>query len=321
MNLVGYLSLVGAFVLVLFLPWVLRGSRYRDRVVRTLFPLVAGVSGATLAHFFLLAVPLAFAQTSPHLSDLWIARRLMIGPVNDTSNSNRMIEVLVKDTDEPVEVHTEGGGTTGYVGFGCRNDRGVDGSNNTLAGGALVAYGSAYATSFGGRSLADMAVVSAAGTSSRGLAIITQNAGPIFLATKSAATSDEPRMLFNETYKALTNNTVTAFARIDIATSTISGGIVPYSVWAVNGSTDLQSRSGILYYSIINKSGTETCAVGNSDVIAASTGTLTATFSCDTTPTNGINLSVNANSSLSVTAVGISYSVVKNAGQGAINPL
>jgi hypothetical protein len=124
--------------------------------------------------------------------------------------------------------------------------------------------------------------------------------------------------------KTLTESSATSFVRVDIASGSVVGGVIEYTIEA-NDSTDFQSRSGIIPFTAVNKAGTETGTLGTvgaaTEVVAVSTGTLTNTFTIDTTPTNGINIQSNAVSSLTQTTLRINYRVTISSGTATVNPL
>lgn len=119
--------------------------------------------------------------------------------------------------------------------------------------------------------------------------------------------------------KALTAGSATSVFRINLATLAAVGGEVQYVVYAADG-TDVQSRGGTIVFQAVNKAATETCTISTSadqetedgSTIAASSGTLTYTWTTDVTPTNGCDLQLNAASSLTETSLGITYNVVLN---------
>lgn len=107
--------------------------------------------------------------------------------------------------------------------------------------------------------------------------------------------------------KTLTESSATSFVQIAVASGAHVGGVIHYTIIA-NDSTDYQTRAGTVAFSAVNKAGTETGAVGTADeTVAVSTGTLTNTFTVDTSPTNGILIQANAESSLTQTTLAIRY--------------
>lgn len=124
-----------------------------------------------------------------------------------------------------------------------------------------------------------------------------------------------PRFYIQQQPKDLTEGAATGFIRVAVASAGIVGGVIEYSVQATDG-TDHQSRSGSIPFSVVNKAGTETCTVGtaggSSEIVAVSSGTLTAAFTCDTTPANAVDLQINATSSLTQTTLRVYYSITKH---------
>lgn len=248
-----------------------------------------------------------------------------IGTADWETEASVALEFVVRgDGTQATEVHAELGTDTTYAGFGVRNNR-PNASGLTASGGLWVAYGSASAASFGGTSVADTMVLANAGVSSAGMAYGTTTIDPIWM-FQQTATGSEPRLWFEDTCFALSDNVLGAFVRIDIASGSITGGNVQFFIYAF-AAGNLQTRAGTMWFSAVNVSGTETCTVGNTagtdliSITAVNTGTIGASFSCATTPTNGINLEVTSDSSLTTPTMAICYSVYKAAGVGAINPL
>ena len=122
--------------------------------------------------------------------------------------------------------------------------------------------------------------------------------------------------------KTLTEATDTSFVRVAVASGSRTGGEVFYCLNAADAS-DHQERCGSVPFAVVNKAGTETCAMGTaSDVVAVSAGTLTVTWATDTaTPTNGCDLRANATSSLTQTTLNLSYTVtLTGAAASAVTP-
>lgn len=122
--------------------------------------------------------------------------------------------------------------------------------------------------------------------------------------------------------KTLTESTDTTFVRVAVASGARTGGAVFYCLNAADAS-DHQERCGSVPFAVVNKAGTETCAVGTaSDVVAVSAGTLTVTWNVNTaTPTNGCDLMANAVSSLTQTTLNLSYTVtLTGAAASAVTP-
>lgn len=133
--------------------------------------------------------------------------------------------------------------------------------------------------------------------------------------------------------KALTAGVATSTLRINVAASTGTGGRVFYTVFAADA-VDQQSRSGWVQVSISNKAGTEICKMTSvagaddtsidqtedgSGIGAISSGTLTYAVTCDLTPTNGVDIQINAVSSLTETTLD-AYSSIVLVGPGEVQP-
>jgi hypothetical protein len=126
--------------------------------------------------------------------------------------------------------------------------------------------------------------------------------------------------------KTLTESSATPFVLINLPASSAgqTGGVIYYTIEA-DDATDFTTRSGILPFAVVNKAGVETCTLGTVSVAteavaSSSVATLTNTFTCDTSPVNGVFISANALSSLTQTRLDITYRVVKIGGTGTIVP-
>jgi hypothetical protein len=108
--------------------------------------------------------------------------------------------------------------------------------------------------------------------------------------------------------KALTGGSATAVLRIPVAAGAGTGGTLSYTIFA-SDATDHQTRSAMVRIAVENKAGTEICGLSaTSEVldlsaVAASTGTLTYTIACDTTPANAVDITFQAVSSLTETTL------------------
>jgi hypothetical protein len=121
--------------------------------------------------------------------------------------------------------------------------------------------------------------------------------------------------------KALTEGVATSVVQVAVASTTMTGFTVDWTVEATDD-TDYQARRGSTYVAVVNKAGTETCTAGDigTPVVAVSAGTLTVTTACSTSPTNAVDFTIDATSSLTQTALRVSYTVRKDAGTGVISP-
>lgn len=101
----------------------------------------------------------------------------------------------------------------------------------------------------------------------------------------------------------LTESAATSVARIPVAAEAGGAGMYHYAIYATDGSTP-QIRSGRVILSVTNDGGTETCVLGTpEETDNTPTGTLTVTVTCDTTPTNAVDVQLNAVSSLTQTTL------------------
>lgn len=122
------------------------------------------------------------------------------------------------------------------------------------------------------------------------------------------------------TYKTLTESSATAFIRVNIPSSTVTGGEILITVEANDG-TDFQSRTLRFIWSAVNKSGTITATVQTpEEAVAVSAGTLTVTIDTNDAGSGNLDFRANAVSSLTQTVLRCSYQVFKNIGTGAITP-
>jgi|GEM_PF-4208771 len=119
-------------------------------------------------------------------------------------------------------------------------------------------------------------------------------------------------------YTTLTESSATAFASVTVASGTVAGGLLVYTVEA-NDATDYQALSGSIPYSIVNKAGTLTIVLGtDSQASSTSTGTLTGTISMTDAGSGVAQFKMSAVSSLTQTTLRINCQVLKNFGTGAI---
>lgn len=123
-------------------------------------------------------------------------------------------------------------------------------------------------------------------------------------------------------YTTLTESSATSFVRINVPTSTVSGGVITYSIEANDGA-DFQCLSGELLYDIVNKAGTLTISVTDypNTLAAASTGTLTTTCTMVDAGSGNAEAQINAVSSLTQTVLRVNAQVAKNFGTGTITGL
>lgn len=129
------------------------------------------------------------------------------------------------------------------------------------------------------------------------------------------------RDLIEGASKALTEGAATSVVQIAVDSDSSVGATVEWTVCA-NDATDRQCRRGRTYLAAVNKAGTETCTVGDvgTTVVAVSAGTLTVASGCSTSPSNAVDFTLDATSSLTQTSLTVTYRVVRDHGGGAITP-
>lgn len=112
--------------------------------------------------------------------------------------------------------------------------------------------------------------------------------------------------------KTLSDGAATGFIDIPIATSTLNGGHIFYTIKVTDG-TDLQSHSGSVVFNGINKAGTITSDIEETYAVIAESEALSAgTLSDDWTITNGadkITINTNANTSLAGATITMDYTL------------
>jgi hypothetical protein len=126
----------------------------------------------------------------------------------------------------------------------------------------------------------------------------------------------QDRMVIVGTPHALTNTSATSLFDIALPTLTMSGGVVHFSIQCTDG-TDVQSLSGDLAFSAVNKGGTYTTSasmLGTSANAASGASTITASFAF-TTGTNVVHLQCTPTSTLTPTSLVINYTIVNMSGQ------
>ena len=126
--------------------------------------------------------------------------------------------------------------------------------------------------------------------------VITQSG----MTGSSGSTENTPqeRVRIAAKYTDLTESTATSIASIACASGKITGGTAVVTVWANDG-TDYQSITSTVRFDAVNKAGTVTAAITQTDNTAAvSTGTLTVTY---TAVASGNNVLIKANATSSLT--------------------
>lgn len=109
--------------------------------------------------------------------------------------------------------------------------------------------------------------------------------------------------------KALTDNTATAFVRLTVADDDYEGCHVIYTAYAEDADTDArQTRTGGVYFAILNTSGTETCAASTGDsAVLVTAGTLACTFDCNSASAATIDLRATCDTSLDAAAETLTF--------------
>lgn len=232
------------------------------------------------------------------------------------------------------DTNGSGGAITCYAGSGGAGSAdggnaevyGGDGGLTSGNGGAGVLGGGYTTNGVGGDILIEGG--QSAGTDQPGPSIVIRTGlgtgagapGSLQLRTSTILTSGTTlqtsvdRVYINGVRKTLTNNTPIDLFEVAITAGQMAGGYVTYNIRASDG-TDFQARSGTTYFSGINKAGTVTTSAtaGTTDV-SVSAGTLAQTWA-STAGTNKFTISLNADSSLTVTTLDVMYTVHLDATQ------
>jgi len=124
--------------------------------------------------------------------------------------------------------------------------------------------------------------------------------------------------------KTLTESAATSAVQIPIANLAGAFGEFCYTVKAANA-TDSQIRGSCIKYTVTAKAGTETCSlipqsalVSDASITetedgsgsgAITTGTLTYAITCSTSPSNAVDIQINAVSSLTQTTLNVTYTL------------
>lgn len=146
--------------------------------------------------------------------------------------------------------------------------------------------------------------------------VIQQTSAQLGTGTTAQSYGDRVRVLGK--YTTLTESTATAFASVTVASGTVAGGMILYTVEANDG-TDFQCLTGMAPFSIVNKAGTLTMVLGtDSQSVANSTGTLTGTLTMVDAGSGVMQFKMNAVSSLTQTILRINCQIKKNFGAGVI---
>jgi len=123
--------------------------------------------------------------------------------------------------------------------------------------------------------------------------------------------------------KTLTDATPTGIFELAFTTGQYIGGTINYTVKVTDG-TDYQTHSGVVTFAAVNKGGTLTATITESATLestAASSGTLTDAWTI-VTGTNKVTITLDANTSLTPTAMSVEFVLIKNTtAQGTITQL
>ena len=159
---------------------------------------------------------------------------------------------------------------------------GPDGTGTNIAGGSIgLQSGTSTGTGAGGDVFVETSMSSSSG---------------------STANSVQERSRIIGRVKDLTEGTATNLASIALASGKVTGGTATITVWASDG-TDYQALTSEIRFSAVNKAGTITATVSQTDgTTAASAGTLTVTYDA-TQSGSAILLRANATSSLTQTVL------------------
>lgn len=178
---------------------------------------------------------------------------------------------------------------------------GVGGSGSNIAGGDItLAGGQGTGTGVGGD--------------------VHQKTAPAGT-TGSSANSLVERQLVRAKPTTLTNSSATSLFDIALPTLKMAGGVVHFSIQATDG-TDVQSYTGDVAFSAVNKAGTYTTSasiLGTAATAASGVTTLTASFGFSN-GTNKTTLQCTPVSSLTPTSLTITYTVDNESPQD-ITPL
>lgn len=248
---------------------------------------------------------------------------LVVGTFAAETAGSATAELRVINASAPCEIHTEHGTSTGYSGFGARNDLLQNGSGVTRAGVALVAHGSASASTLFGRSAASVASLLSAGADGNGLCIGAGTSGkPLWFGTLNQDGTAECKAYFRASYKTLTDASTTSFMKLTVPAGAVAAGKFDWAVYCIAAAAH-QIRSGTAWYNVFNRTGTETVQIINTVVNLANleSGTLTVTFSSINTGTNEIEFQINADTSLTPVLLAAQFTFYPVAGAGTFTDM
>jgi len=161
----------------------------------------------------------------------------------------------------------------------------------------------------GSRGGTDTNVAGAAATIQGSLGTGTGGGGDIAIrtaprgSTGTAQNTPSDRLVLAAKQVTLTESSATPILDVAVASGTVAGGTVWYTIRA-DDATDFQSFRGQVQWAAVNKGGVLTASIAavGADAVATSSGTLTSTATI-TTGTNSITINLNAVSSLTQTTL------------------
>ena len=120
-------------------------------------------------------------------------------------------------------------------------------------------------------------------------------------------------------YTDLTESSATAFVRVNVPSNTVAGGTIIYTIQA-DDATNYQSLTGRIIWDAVNKGGTTTIVITDTQngTGACSSGTLTNTTTAVDSGSGNVDFKLNAVSSLTQTTLRVNCQVFKNYGTGSI---
>ena len=120
-------------------------------------------------------------------------------------------------------------------------------------------------------------------------------------------------------YTDLTESSATAFVRVNVPSGTVAGGTIIYTIQA-DDATNYQSLTGRIIWDAVNKGGTTTIVITDTQngTGACSSGTLTNTTTAVDSGSGNVDFKLNAVSSLTQTTLRVNCQVFKNYGTGSI---
>ena len=121
-------------------------------------------------------------------------------------------------------------------------------------------------------------------------------------------------------YTDLTESSATAFVRVNVPSGTVAGGTIIYTIQA-DDATNYQSLTGRIIWDAVNKGGTTTIVITDTQngTGACSSGTLTNTTTAVDSGSGNVDFKLNAVSSLTQTTLRVNCQVFKNFGTGSIS--